>query len=115
MSDSMYRLKVLGNDQFGPVLDSAGVPIEGVGLQGHFIVGSLYSNIAGTIQAYANLDVEVAITELDIRMTLPADEQKRFTDKFIFLGAGYFLGPRRCVPNLNKRPAYDGILAGWSV
>ncbi|OCB88766.1 endo-1,4-beta xylanase [Sanghuangporus baumii] len=124
-------------------LKSAGVPIEGVGLQGHFIVGSLPSDIAGTIQAYANLGVEVAITELDIRMTLPADDQKLqqqatdyqtvieacrsvqacvgvtvwdFTDKYSWV-PDTFPGQGAACPwdeNLNKKPAYDGILAGWS-
>ena len=40
-------------------LKSAGVPIDGIGLQAHFIVGSLPSNLAATMQAYANLGVEV--------------------------------------------------------
>ncbi|KAL5485664.1 hypothetical protein ACEPAI_6705 [Sanghuangporus weigelae] len=125
-------------------LKSAGVPIEGVGLQGHFIVESSPLNIAGTIQAYANLGVEVAITELDICMTLPADDQKLqqqatdyqtvieacnsvqacvgmtiwdFTDKYSWV-PDIFPGQCAACPwdeNLNKKPAYDGILARWSV
>ena len=53
-------------------LKAANAPIDGVGLQGHFIVGALPGNIQQNIEAFTALGVEVAITELDIRMTLPA-------------------------------------------
>lgn len=53
-------------------LKSQGVPIDGIGMQAHFIVGELPPNIQQNIQAFVNLGVEVAITELDVRMTLPS-------------------------------------------
>lgn len=53
-------------------LKADNVPIDGVGLQGHFIVGELPGNIQQNIEAFTALGVEVAITELDIRMTLPS-------------------------------------------
>lgn len=53
-------------------LKSQGVPIDGIGMQAHFIVGELPANIQQNIQAFVNLGVEVAITELDVRMTLPS-------------------------------------------
>ena len=53
-------------------LKSQQVPIDGIGMQAHFIVGELPGNIQQNIQAFVNLGVEVAITELDVRMTLPA-------------------------------------------
>lgn len=53
-------------------LKSQGVPIDGIGMQAHFIVGLVPSTLKQNIQAFANLGVEVAITELDVRMTLPA-------------------------------------------
>jgi endo-1,4-beta-xylanase len=53
-------------------LKSAGTPIDGVGLQCHFIVGEVPSTLKSNIQAFSALGVEVALTELDIRMTLPA-------------------------------------------
>jgi endo-1,4-beta-xylanase len=52
-------------------LKSQGVPIDGIGVQAHLIVGAVPSTIQQNIQNFVNLGVEVAITELDIRMTLP--------------------------------------------
>ncbi|MBB2740535.1 UNVERIFIED_ORG: endo-1,4-beta-xylanase [Microbispora rosea subsp. rosea] len=44
-----------------------GVPIDCVGLQGHFNSGSAYnSNYRTTLQSFAALGVDVAITELDV-------------------------------------------------
>lgn len=48
-----------------------GVPIDGVGFQGHFIVGQVPSDFAANMQRFANLGLDVSITELDIRMNVP--------------------------------------------
>lgn len=53
-------------------LKKSGVPIDGVGIQAHLIVGQVPSTIQANIAQFATLGVEVAITELDIRMTLPS-------------------------------------------
>ncbi len=55
-------------------MKSAGVPIDGVGLEGHFIVGEVPTTIQQNMEAITALGVEVAITELDIRMTLPSTD-----------------------------------------
>ena len=55
-------------------LISQSVPIDGVGIQGHMIVGQVPTTIKANIQQFADLGVEVAITELDIRMTLPVTD-----------------------------------------
>jgi endo-1,4-beta-xylanase len=58
------------------MLKEAGLRIDGVGVQSHFVVGgtpSLDEQVA-TMQSYVDLGVEVAITELDIRLELPATE-----------------------------------------
>ncbi|MDQ1068227.1 endo-1,4-beta-xylanase [Streptomyces canus] len=57
-------------------LKEQGVPIDGVGLQAHLIVGQVPSTLQQNIQRFADLGVDVAITELDIRMTLPSDSAK---------------------------------------
>ena len=49
-----------------------GVPIDGVGFQCHFIVGEVPTSFQANLEAFTALGLEVAITELDIRMTLPA-------------------------------------------
>ena len=52
-------------------LKSNNIPIDGIGMESHFIVGEVPTTLVQNFQAFADLGVEVAITELDIRMTLP--------------------------------------------
>ncbi|KAH9211261.1 glycoside hydrolase superfamily [Leptodontidium sp. 2 PMI_412] len=66
-------------------LVNGGTPIDGVGIQGHYIVGKMPtgSDITKNLEAYTALGLEVAITELDIRMNLPstaADLAQQSTD-----------------------------------
>jgi endo-1,4-beta-xylanase len=49
-----------------------GVPINGVGFESHFIVGQVPSSLLANMQRFAALGVNVAITELDDRTTVPA-------------------------------------------
>ncbi|KAJ3565213.1 hypothetical protein NP233_g7781 [Leucocoprinus birnbaumii] len=124
-------------------LKAQGVPIDGIGIQGHLIVGSVPSTIQANIEQFTSLGVEVAITELDIRMTLPATDallaqQKKdyqtvisacnavekcigvtiwdYTDKYSWI-PNTFSGQGAALPwdaNLVKKPAYDGIVAGFA-
>ena len=57
-------------------LVAQGVPIDGIGMQGHLISGQLPSDIQQNIQRFADLGLEVMITELDIRIQMPATQQK---------------------------------------
>ncbi|KAJ7806982.1 endo-1,4-beta-xylanase A precursor [Mycena olivaceomarginata] len=104
-------------------LKAAGTPIDGIGIQGHLIVG----------QAFTALGVEIAITELDIRMALLAQQQTDYntvvsackavagcvgdyTDKYSWI-PGVFSGQGAALPwdnNLIRKPAYDGIVAGFT-
>ncbi|KAH9828201.1 putative endo-1,4-beta-xylanase [Teratosphaeria destructans] len=56
------------------MVQAYGAKIDGVGLQSHFIVGNTPSTSTqvSAMQAFTALGVEVAITELDIRTTIPA-------------------------------------------
>ena len=60
------------------------VPIDGIGVQAHLVVGQLPSGIKENLQAFTNLGVEVALTELDIRFATlppsPADLQQQKKD-----------------------------------
>ncbi|KAJ6560689.1 endo-1,4-beta-xylanase A precursor [Mycena sp. CBHHK59/15] len=126
-------------------LKAAGVPIDGVGIQGHLIVGQLppVATFIANYQAFTALGIEIAITELDIRMTLPetpallaqqkADYQTvisackavagcvgvtiwDYTDKYSWI-PGVFSGQGAALPwdsNFVRKPAYDGIVAGWT-
>ena len=53
-------------------LRARGVPIHGVGLQGHFQVGGVPSTLGANIARFAALGVKVHIVELDVRIPLPA-------------------------------------------
>lgn len=53
-------------------LKASGVPIDGIGVQAHLIVGQVPSTLQSNLMQFTALGVEVAITELDIRMTLPS-------------------------------------------
>ncbi|KJA14513.1 glycoside hydrolase family 10 protein [Hypholoma sublateritium FD-334 SS-4] len=123
-------------------LKAEGVPIDGIGIQSHLIVGEVPTTLQQNIQDFVDLGVEVAITELDIRMTLPytpilAAQQTEdyrtvisackavagcigvtvwdWTDKFSWV-PGTFAGQGAACPwdvNLDKKPAYEGIVEGW--
>ncbi len=71
----------------GPKADSAhallsdliqrDVPVDGIGFQAHFAVGQLPSqdDIVATFTRFAGLGLSVHITELDIRIPLPATDE----------------------------------------
>jgi endo-1,4-beta-xylanase len=49
-----------------------GVPINGVGFESHYILGQVPSSLLANMQRFAALGVNVAVTELDDRIQLPA-------------------------------------------
>ena len=51
-----------------------GVPLDGIGFECHFIVGEVPTSMATVMEQFTALGLEVAITELDIRMPTPATE-----------------------------------------
>ena len=57
------------------------VPIDGIGLQSHFITGNSpsYDQIRAAQQLYTSLGLETALTELDVRTALPDDTTKQAT------------------------------------
>ncbi|MFC4532935.1 endo-1,4-beta-xylanase [Sphaerisporangium dianthi] len=48
-----------------------GVPIDGVAFQGHMVIGQVPPDVRQNLQRFADLGLDVAITELDVRMPLP--------------------------------------------
>ncbi|KAI5836372.1 glycoside hydrolase family 10 protein [Schizophyllum commune Tattone D] len=120
---------------------NASVPIDGIGMQAHLIVGSVPTTIQENIARFTALGLEVALTELDIRMPVPAaeadlEQQKAdyeavvgacaavegcvgvtvwdYTDKYSWVPS-VFDGYGAALPwdeNLEKKPAYDGIASG---
>src|SRR3569833_132030 len=62
---------------------SQGVPLDGIGLESHFIVGQVPSSLQANMQRIAALGLDVAVTELDDRIQLPASNstlQQQATD-----------------------------------
>jgi endo-1,4-beta-xylanase len=57
-------------------LKSQGVPIDGVGFESHFILGQVPSSLQSNLARFAALGVDVAITELDVRMQTPSTSAK---------------------------------------
>jgi endo-1,4-beta-xylanase len=52
-----------------------GVPINCMSFQAHLILGQVPSNMQQNLQRFANLGLEIWITELDIRIPLPVTQQ----------------------------------------
>ncbi|KAG8706054.1 hypothetical protein FRC08_001302 [Ceratobasidium sp. 394] len=65
-SDAIYAL--------AKDLLAQGVPLDGIGFQAHLIVNSFSRTFQANFQRFADLGLDVALTELDIRMTLPATD-----------------------------------------
>ncbi|HEU4328990.1 MAG TPA: endo-1,4-beta-xylanase [Roseiflexaceae bacterium] len=61
------------NAMYNMVADfkARGVPIDGVGLQMHLAGGIDYNSLAQNMQRFANLGVEIYITEMDVRYPTP--------------------------------------------
>jgi endo-1,4-beta-xylanase len=49
-----------------------GVPLNGIGFESHFILGQVPSDMQANMQRFAKLGLDVAVTELDDRISLPA-------------------------------------------
>jgi len=119
------------------------VPLDGIGFQCHLIVDEVPPELALNMANFTALGLEVAVTELDIRMNLPVtdallEQQKTdydsvisactsvkgcvgvtvwdFNDAFSWV-PGTFAGQGAACPwdqNLVRKPAYDGIVAGFT-
>jgi endo-1,4-beta-xylanase len=74
-SNAMYAL--------AQQLLAQGVPLGGIGLESHFIVGQVPSSMQANMERFAALGLDVAVTELDDRIPLPASSanlQQQATD-----------------------------------
>jgi endo-1,4-beta-xylanase len=67
-SDAMFAL--------AQSLRAQGVPLDGIGFESHFILNSLPSSMQTNLARFAGLGLDVAITELDIRMRTPFSSRK---------------------------------------
>ncbi len=69
-SDAIYNLL--------KSLKGRGIPIDGVGLQSHFLLESSpkMEDVATNMKRLAALGLEIQVTEFDVRMVMPPTEQK---------------------------------------
>jgi endo-1,4-beta-xylanase len=90
-SDGMYRLV--------QSLLAQGVPIDGVGFQSHLAIQFGFPNqMQQNLQRFADLGLDVAITELDVRMQMPSDATKLATQATYFRNVvNACLAVTRCV------------------
>ncbi|HST83204.1 MAG TPA: endo-1,4-beta-xylanase [Kineosporiaceae bacterium] len=70
-SDAMYAL--------AKNLIAQGVPLDGIGFQGHLAIQYGLPAVQANLQRFADLGLDVAITELDVRMIMPRDTAKDTT------------------------------------
>ncbi|CCM00688.1 uncharacterized protein FIBRA_02727 [Fibroporia radiculosa] len=138
-----YNIEYVGNKSTAmqnliKELQANDVPIDGVGLESHFIVGEVPTTLVENMQNFAALGIEFAITELDIRMELPEtpellEQQKSdfytvvsaclavpqcvgvtvwdWTDKYSWIPSS-FPGWGAATPwdaDFVRKPAFDGI------
>jgi endo-1,4-beta-xylanase len=70
---NIERINAKSNGVYNLVkqLKASQVSIDGVGFQSHFTVGSVPGDLQQNLQRFADLGLDVAITELDIRMHMP--------------------------------------------
>ncbi|KAL3472054.1 endo-1,4-beta-xylanase precursor [Aspergillus californicus] len=138
--------KAAGAREIVQLIQNAGAKIDGVGFQGHFQVGTVpgKSSLVSVLQTFTALGVDVAYTEVDVRIQLPtsattlAQQSTDFqnlvqscvettgcvgftiwdyTDKYSWVPST-FSGWGAALPwdeNLVKKPAYDGLLRGLGV
>lgn len=123
-------------------LVNSGVKIDGVGVQGHYIVGKMpsQSDLVETLETYTALGLEVAITELDVRMELPSTDAQLaqqstdyqtavsaclnvadcigitvwdFDDKYSWIPDTFSGYGAACLfdENINRKPAYYGVVS----
>jgi endo-1,4-beta-xylanase len=142
-----YNIELAGSKSSGAqrivrLIKQYGARIDGVGLQAHLVVGQVpsYTQYQSNLKAFTDLGVDVAYTELDIRMNLPSDNGKLqqqatdygnvvkacaltpkclgittwgLTDKYSWV-PNTFSGTGDALPwnsNFQKKPAYTAILS----
>lgn len=129
-SDALYALA-------GDLL-AHGVPLDGVGLQGHLVLGQVPSDLRQNLQRFTDLGLDVSLSELEIVVPLPPSEvtlQRQAQDyravvttcvyvagchgvslwEIVDSDTGWLPGPdpfgagAPWFPDFTRKPAYDAI------
>ncbi|MEO3811428.1 endo-1,4-beta-xylanase [Sphaerisporangium sp. B11E5] len=73
-----YNAKSTGLYNLVRSLLAEGVPIDGVAFQGHVAIGQVPPGIAPNFQRFADLGLDIVISELDVRMPMPRTAAKDY-------------------------------------
>ncbi|CZT20884.1 related to Endo-1,4-beta-xylanase A [Ramularia collo-cygni] len=78
--------KAGGARRFVNLIKAAGQTIHGVGLQCHLSItyNPTYASMVQTLTGFTNLGVDVAYTEIDVKMTLPSNSAKLETQRQVY-------------------------------
>lgn len=84
--DARLYINEFGIESAGPKADALydlvaglverGVPVHGVGFQSHFVHGHVPDDLAEQMRRYTDLGLEVAVTELDVRIPEPVTDEE---------------------------------------
>ena len=71
-------------------LREAGVPIQGIGMQGHYHTNTRVQTVKDSLELFSKLDgIEISITELDVTVT-GSEKSKVLSEKHEIEQAGYY-------------------------
>ncbi|MCW3012112.1 MAG: 1,4-beta-xylanase [Solirubrobacterales bacterium] len=94
--DAKLYLNEIGAEAPGPKSDALyalardlrarGVPIDGVGFQGHFNLEGMPRGFRQNVERFAALGLDVAITEADVALEMPASEGELRAQAAVFRG-----------------------------
>lgn len=83
--DAELYINEFGIESAGPKADALydlvadlverGVPVHGIGFQSHFVHGNVSDDLAEQMRRYTDLGLEVAVTELDVRIPEPVTDE----------------------------------------
>ncbi|MFF1671107.1 endo-1,4-beta-xylanase [Nocardiopsis flavescens] len=83
--DAALYINEFGIESAGPKADALydlvaglverGVPVHGVGFQSHFVHGNVPDDLAEQMRRYTDLGLEVAVSELDVRVDAPVTDE----------------------------------------
>ncbi|PNH45696.1 hypothetical protein VD0004_g2230 [Verticillium dahliae] len=129
--------KATGAQNLIRMVRDAGAPIDGMGLQGHMTTGQIgpLATLTDNLRAFANLNVDVAYTELDMVARSGSSQFQPqatdwatvvqaclavarcvgitgpgFTDAHTWIGGG---NPLIWDASYQKKPAYNAMLTAW--
>jgi endo-1,4-beta-xylanase len=75
-----------------------GIPIDGVGFQSHLALGVELATLDGNLRRFTDLGIDVAITEMDVRLRLPTTPTQHVAQAGLYMQVlQACLGTPRCV------------------